>query len=106
MLEITADGRYLKTGGLTGAQLWDPTSLAPIGGPFPHDQDVWTATLAADTNQLATVVDGATMIWNIDLDDWPEIACRAVGRNLTREEWANFGPRGEYHATCDRWPTG
>ena len=92
MLEITADGRYLKTGGLTGAQLWDPTTLAPIGEPFPHDRDVWTATLAAETNQLATVIDGATMVWNIDLDEWPEIACRAVGRNLTSEEWDEVRP--------------
>ena len=106
VLEITADGRYLKTGGLTGAQLWDPTTLAPIGEPFLHDRDVWTATLASETNQLATVNDGATMIWNIDLDEWPEIACRAAGRNLTREEWAKFGPRGEYRSTCDRWPVG
>ncbi len=106
VLEITADGRYLKSGGFTGAQLWDPTTLVPIGEPFPHDQGVWTATLATETNQLATVVDGATVIWNIDLEEWPELACVAAGRNLTRQEWEEFGPRGEYHATCDRWPAG
>jgi WD40 repeat protein len=105
-LEITTDGRYLKTAGLTGAQLWDATTLEPIGEPFPHDRDAWAATLAAETNQLATVIDGATVIWNIDLDEWPELACRAAGRNLTREEWEKFGPRGQYHATCDQWPAG
>jgi DNA-binding SARP family transcriptional activator/WD40 repeat protein len=105
-LAITTDGRYLKTSSLTGAQLWDPTTLEPIGEPFPHDLDAWAATLAAETNQLATVVDGATVIWNIDLDEWPELACLAAGRNLTREEWEKFGPRGDYHATCDRWPAG
>jgi WD40 repeat protein len=106
VLEITTDGRYLKTAGFNGAQLWDPTTLVPIGEPFEHDQDVWAATLATETNQLATVVDGATVIWNVDLAEWPELACRAVGRNLTREEWKKFGPSGEYHATCDRWPSG
>lgn len=106
VLEITTDGRYLKTAGQTGAQLWDPTTLEPIGEPFPHDPNAWAATLAAETNQLATVVDGATVIWNVNFDEWPELACRAAGRNLTREEWEEFGPRGEYHATCGQWPAG
>ncbi len=106
VLEITAGGGYLKTGGLKGAQLWDAATLDPIGRPFPHDRDAWAATLAAETDQLATVVDGATVIWRIDLENWLELSCFAVGRNLTRQEWAEFGPRGDYHATCDNWPEG
>lgn len=103
-LQITDDGRYLKTSGAGNARLWDPATLAPIGGPFPHDDELWAATLATATNQLATVVDGATIVWNVDLDTWPDLACLAAGRNLTRSEWEEFGPAGEYHATCDQWP--
>jgi WD40 repeat protein len=106
VLEITTDGRYLKTAGVTGAQLWDAETLQPIGGLFPDDAMAWSATLASDTNQLATTIDGALVVWNIELDEWPEIACLAAGRNLTRAEWEEFGPAGEYHATCDRWPSG
>ena len=105
-LEITTDGRYLKVARLSGAQLWDAERLEPIGAPFPDSPDQWAATLAADTNQLTTVADRATLVWNIDLDTWPELACFAAGRNLTREEWEEFGPGGDYHATCDRWPAG
>ncbi|MGA7757427.1 MAG: WD40 repeat domain-containing protein, partial [Ilumatobacteraceae bacterium] len=106
VLEITTDGRYLKVARLGGAQLWDAERLEPIGAPFPDSPDQWAATLAADTNQLTTVHDRATLVWNIDLDTWPQLACFAAGRNLTREEWEEFGPGGDYHATCDRWPAG
>lgn len=106
VLEITTDGRYLKVARLSGAQLWDAERLEPIGAPFPDGPDQWAATLAADTNQLTTVADRATLVWNIDLGTWPELACFAAGRNLTREEWEEFGPGGDYHATCDRWPAG
>ncbi|MEM9515511.1 MAG: BTAD domain-containing putative transcriptional regulator [Actinomycetota bacterium] len=106
VLEITDDGRYLKTGGLSGAQLWDPETLIPIGSQFPDDEDTWAATLATETNQLATTVDGATVIWDIDLDSWLERACLAAGRNLTQAEWDLSGPDEPYRATCDRWPAG
>jgi hypothetical protein len=29
-----------------------------------------------------------------------------AGRNLTQQEWEEFGPRDEYHATCNHWPVG
>ena len=105
-LEITEDGRYVKTAGTQGPRLWDAATLAPIGGRFPHDPGTWAATLATSTNQLATVVDGEVVVWNVDVAAWPELACRAAGRNLTRDEWDQFGPAGEYRSTCDRWPTG
>lgn len=106
MLEITADGRMLKTAGDQGPRLWDADTLTPIGGRFPHDPGTWAATLAATTDQLATVVDGAVVVWNIDLPTWPELACLAVGRNLTGDEWRELGPRGPYHVTCEQWPSG
>jgi hypothetical protein len=103
---FSPDGRHLKVARLSGAQLWDAERLEPIGAPFPDGPDQRAATLAADTNQLATVADRATLVWNIDLDTWPELACLAAGRKLTREEWEEFGPGGDYRATCDRWPAG
>ena len=59
--------------------------------------------LATDAARLATVVDNATVVWNIDLDEWPELACLAAGRNLTEAEWDALGPGGPYRVTCDRW---
>jgi hypothetical protein len=46
------------------------------------------------------------MVWNLNTDEWAEIACRAAGRNMTVEEWDQFGPEDEpYRATCEEWPS-
>jgi hypothetical protein len=43
----------------------------------------------------------------MDPASWATKACDAVGRNLTRAEWAQYlGTLGEYRATCDRYPPG
>ncbi len=48
----------------------------------------------------------ATVVWNLDLERWPEIACQAAGRNLTIAEWEQYGAAGEpYIATCPQWPS-
>jgi hypothetical protein len=47
------------------------------------------------------------VIWDLDVDSWPQIACRAVGRNMTIEEWEQHGPKSvdePYNATCPQWP--
>ncbi len=52
---------------------------------------------SADVHGLAIAV--------FDVGTWPEIACRGAGRNLTFEEWEQFGPADEpYHATRLQWP--
>jgi serine/threonine protein kinase/DNA-binding winged helix-turn-helix (wHTH) protein len=103
-LQLTRDGRYLKTSSADGAQLWDAATLTRIGRPFPHTgSDHWSPVLATDAARLATVIDNTTVVWNIELDEWPELACLAAGRNLTEAEWDAFGPGGPYRVTCDRW---
>lgn len=43
--------------------------------------------------------------WNLDDDSWYDVACQAAGRNMTRAEWEQFGPRdAEYRATCPQYP--
>jgi hypothetical protein len=49
-------------------------------------------------------LDSATE-WDLDVDTWEAIACHAAGRNLTRDEWAEFlGDDTPYRATCAEWP--
>jgi hypothetical protein len=81
-------------------------SLQPIGDAFPHAAtNNQPATQAVEAHALATVVDDTVVMWNLDLDAWPEIACRAAGRNMTAAEWEEFGPQDEpYRATCPQWP--
>ncbi len=39
--------------------------------------------------------------WKIDPEDWVSLACDAVGRNLTPQEWEQFLPNQDYRTTCD-----
>ncbi len=100
---FTSDGRFLVSDGDNGARLWDVQALQAIGGVFPHEGDQSSAQLAVEANQLMTVVGDDVVLWNLDVDAWFDIGCRAVGRSMTEAEWVQFGPRGQpYAATCDR----
>jgi WD40 repeat protein len=104
--DILAGDRYAVTGGFPGgATLWDLETLTPVGDPFPHVTDYRHPSLAADAKLLATTTGTEAVIWNVDVESWPDIACRAAGRNMTADEWPVFGPQYEgYHATCPQWP--
>lgn len=44
-----------------------------------------------------------TAIWNLDVAEWPAMACTIVGRDLTRVEWNTyFSATGAYRRTCQR----
>lgn len=101
----TSDGRYIMTDGDTGARFWDAETLEAVGGVFPNETQVQSAELAPLGERLVTQVGGEVLVWNVDFDSWVDIACRAVGRNMTLLEWEQFGPEGEeYRATCPQWP--
>ena len=101
----TTDGRFIMTDGDDGARLWDAVTLDPIGGVFPHDVARQSAELAPGGLRLVTQVGDEVVVWNVDMDSWPDIGCRAVGRNMTQAEWTQFGPRdAAYEATCPQWP--
>jgi DNA-binding SARP family transcriptional activator/WD40 repeat protein/tRNA A-37 threonylcarbamoyl transferase component Bud32 len=106
--DITADDRHaIVGGGPTGATLLDLETLEAVGEEFPYIHTPWPASLAAEANLLATATDHGTVIWNVDVDEWPQIACRAAGRNMTHTEWTQVGPADEaYRATCATYPGG
>ncbi|MGD9753507.1 MAG: hypothetical protein AB7W59_21135 [Acidimicrobiia bacterium] len=106
-LYLSADGRYLLTTRDGKPRLWDLPSATLIG-TFPH-----RAGLTASGNdlgaqlRLVTLDAGYALSWNLDVTAWPALACRAAGRNLTEDEWRQFGPRSTpYRATCPQWPSG
>ena len=101
----TADGRYLMTDGDLGAKFWDAQTLEVIGGVFPHVATIQSAELAPLGERLVTQVGDEVLVWNVDFDSWVDIACAAVGRNMTSAEWERFGPEGlGYQTTCPQWP--
>ena len=77
-------------------------------GTFPNDPGfVASGADASGPLRLISGVGDHALIWNLDVETWPGIACLAAGRNLAQEEWEQFGPTGEpYQRTCPQWPAG
>jgi hypothetical protein len=42
----------------------------------------------------------AIEFWDLDPDQWVDAACLFAGRNLTKDEWARYGPKDTYRETC------
>jgi WD40 repeat protein len=101
-LTFTSDGRYLLST-VDEPRLLETESWTAIGDPFPSERGFRTqATQGA--GYVPTVVGGKVVIWDLDPSSWPDVACRAAGRNLTEAEWAQFGPADQSMAqTCPQW---
>ena len=86
--------------------LWDVETRQPIGRPLiGHTGEVWSITFSPDGKTLVSGSDDNTiMLWDVDPKSWVARSCERVGRNFSREEWANYFPNEEYHATCPQWP--
>ena len=101
---FSPDGRYLLTTRGVLPRLWDLETRTDLGS-FPNER-VAVGTAGTDQVRLVTGVGDNAMIWNLQPETWPEIACQAAGRNMTPEEWEQFGPSDEpYRATCPQWPS-
>jgi hypothetical protein len=96
--------------GIDGLRLWDIDARAEIAA-FPFDSPSVTAAgafapffflsqMTPDGKRLTRVEGDHVQIWNLQPETWPDIGCRAAGRNLTADEWAQFGPHDVYRETC------
>ena len=94
-------------------ELWDAESLHRIGepitviGPFPFDASVnpdGTKVVTSEFVVSNSPVDTAPILWELDPERWAELACEIAGRNLTRDEWADYLPGRDYRTTCAEWP--
>jgi hypothetical protein len=120
---FVAGGRWLATPELdTGApvnakgagsaqvDLWDATTLLPIGEPLrvPGDAALLLETgLAPYRLALGTTSsNGTPIILDLDPAHWQTMACHLAGRNLTRAEWNQYLPGRPYQTTCLQWPAG
>lgn len=99
------DGRYLMTAADGAARLWDLVEGVEIGDPFPNDADNRIGG-ADGVPRVVTAVGDYRLVWDLDVAAWPGLACSLAGRNLTVEEWQQFGPSDRpYRATCPQWPS-
>jgi WD40 repeat protein len=109
-LTFSADDHFLITGSDDGtARIWNMDTILNDTPSIPiHLQDLnggLTAfALSPDGKTLATAdTDAALQVWNMNLDELITAACQTVGRNLTRDEWLQFGFTETYRATCPNW---
>jgi DNA-binding SARP family transcriptional activator/WD40 repeat protein len=104
-------GRMIAASGGTSAstiQLYDTATLTPIGAPLSTPGTTWFFLDGSpDGNRIAAgTSNGFAVLWDVNVDDWEQTACRIAGRNLSHNEWNQYLPDQPYHATCPEWPTG
>ena len=87
-------------------RLWDLVTHHTIGEPIsPTPIGVESIALSPDGKTLAIgSYDDSVILWDISPDLWRDRACKVVGRNFTRAEWAEYSPNKEYRPTCPQWP--
>ncbi len=106
-LAFSDDGRFLMTANGDAGRLWDVDTGTLIGGPIVPVANTALAALPGKAVGLLSASEQHVRIWQFDPATWPDLACRAAGRNLTQAEWKQYGPRDEpYRKTCEQWPEG
>ncbi len=101
------DGRYLVSTHDGKGRLWDLETGQLIGQPIAALPTVSPVAFPGRPPGLVTVDPAGRhiQIWRFDPPTWQDMACQAAGRNLTRKEWDQHGPRDvAYRATCPQWP--
>ena len=86
-------------------KIFDLATGRQLGRELPHSTNIADRIeFSGDGTILSVPNEDRVTLWNYDTDSWAEIACEFAGRNMTREEWDQFGPRTiEYRATCSQF---
>lgn len=111
--DILRATRFAPGGALLGSAGQAGTIIVWDGGePFAelrgHVGRVWTVAFQGPGGPVASGgVDGAVLVWPIDVDEAVASACRLAGRNLTQVEWERLAPEGDgYRRHCAAHPIG
>ncbi len=104
VLAFTPDSRYLISTADGSARIWDVEQRVIVGSPIesPPGRAV---TVSVNGRWLVQPTREQIAIVEIAPERWFDVACQAAGRNLTANEWDQFGPTDiTPQATCPSWP--
>jgi WD40 repeat protein len=100
-LAVTPDGRRFAVGSWDGTTtLWDLRTMERIGESFPVISGVIPAIAFDPAGRLLITNLGSSELWTLDPLHVRRVACRAAGRELTRDEWADLLPGRPYRRVC------
>lgn len=109
-LIMTMETNIYYTGATARVDLWDASTLLPVGDPVQVPGDAaLTPLVGREQTYVATGTTsklGTPLVWNVDPGHWQSLACGLAGRNLSRAEWAQYMPGRPYQKTCPQWPAG
>ena len=88
------------------AQLYDASTLQPIGAPFPTVDPYGDPVAVNSAGTIFSETEVNPLLWNVDPTDWVRTACTIAGRNLSPTEWRQYLPARPYRGTCPQWPHG
>ncbi len=89
---LDAGGTLLFSAADGVARLWHVESGRQIGKPLPAQAGGRPWGVAdSETLRVVTPHDGNALIWNLEVDEWVELACSAAGRNMTRRSGRSSG---------------
>jgi len=105
-VEIAPGGEHLASWGRDETvRVWSLDTRSQFGRPMVHHINGQRAQWSPDGDLLAIPTADGYQMWNFDTDTWPDIACEVAGRNFTRSEWEQFGPRTvDYRPICNQFP--
>jgi WD40 repeat protein len=101
-MDISADGRWIVTGGADGqVQLWDGIEHVRIGDRFPGDEtEIRSVAMAPDGSFFATATDSKILVWP-GPDRWADMICSKLVSNMSNKQWREWVlPEIPYRDQC------
>jgi hypothetical protein len=91
------------------AQLYDASTLEPIGTRFPTRAAQFGNGLSGSIavnepgTMFAQMASSDPLLWHVDPNSWLKLACDIAGRNLTSAEWHHYLSHRAYQRTCRQY---
>ncbi|MFI9012368.1 hypothetical protein ACIGNX_34525 [Actinosynnema sp. NPDC053489] len=97
--------RQVLVSGRVYSMTLDQVTRSPLADSWSHGAPFLSAAASRDDRVLATLSDQTrdVTMWTLEQSDLRDRVCRAVGRDLTEEEWTKYvGTDQPYRSVCPR----